>query len=217
MTAPTTFVKPFQRPFARDSFTGTALPEELLESEGSDIQRAVVRHIAFAKAASPRLYLGSPHFHEEPSITPRRTVYLLSPVIRDEPSSAELVYETILALHLSVNVPRDRQIAERLIQLYRDALAEDESISAASLQQFRRFFLDYPEQGMPKITLTPDSTLRARWIQGPGSFVAIEFTGHPLVKLVAEVPRDGETSRHFSSDTPQYVVSTAIALGALFA
>ena len=68
--------------------------------------------------------------------------------------------------------------------------------------------------GLPKITLTPDGALRARWIRGEGHFFAIEFTGKPLLKLVAEVPRKpGVIANHFSSEPIERVTTFAQAIG----
>jgi hypothetical protein len=126
-------------------------------------------------------------------------------------------YNAIQQLYQSNNVPRDRQIADRITVLHLDALAEDQHILPASLRQFADFFLAHPDLGLPKITLTPDSTLRARWIRGPRDFVAIEFTGEPLTKLVSEIPReDNLTATHFSSEPIKNIVSIARALSASF-
>jgi hypothetical protein len=127
------------------------------------------------------------------------------------------IFDAIQSLYLSENKPRDRQLATRLTALYRDALAEDERILSASLRQFTSFFLAHPDLGFPRIILTPNGTLRVRWIHGAGNFVAIEFTGKPLVQLVAEIPREGgETARYFSDEIIDDVVSYARALGASF-
>jgi hypothetical protein len=94
-------------------------------------------------------------------------------------------------------------------------MAEDEHILADSLRQFRDFFLAHPDLGLPKITLTPDGTLRARWIHGLGDFVAIEFTGKPLARLIAEIPRDNTlTARYFSSESIQIILAVARSIGA---
>lgn len=143
--------------------------------------------------------------------------YGTSPDITAESADNEQIFDAIRSLYLSANKPRDRQIAARIIALYRDALAEDERILSASLRQFTKFFLSHPDLGLPRITLTPNGTLRVRWIQGAGNFVAIEFTGRPLVQLVAEIPREGgETARYFSDDLIDDIVSSACALGASF-
>lgn len=137
--------------------------------------------------------------------------------VTPEATEGEKIYDVIESLYLSNNRPRDRQIAERIIALHRDSLDEDERIIYASLHQFAKFFLAHPDLSLPKITLTPDSTLRARWIQGVGSFTAIEFTGKPLVKLVAEIPRQhGLTGKHFSAEPVDDILSCARAIGALF-
>jgi hypothetical protein len=113
---------------------------------------------------------------------------------------------------------RDAQVAKRLGELYKDAEQEGEKILPSSLAQFGMFFLENPESGVPKITLTPDGSLRARWIQGAGNFFAIEFTGEPLVKLVAEVPRGADvTAQHFSSETIENVPAFALTIGASLA
>ncbi len=221
MTAPIGRVIPSERSFTGDRFTGTTLSREPLESDESAVQRARVWSNARVAAALQRLNLRSSYIYEEPSTTPRPVAYLaqcylLSSVIRQEPSSTEQIFDTILAFYVSGNRTRDRQIAKRITQLYRDALAEEERILADSLEQFRRFFLEHPELALPKIALTPDGTLHAYWVHGPGNFVAIEFTGQLVVKVVAEIPRDGVTARHFSTDAVQNVVSTATALGASF-
>jgi hypothetical protein len=144
-------------------------------------------------------------------------VYNTLPDITAESADHEQIYDAIQSLYLSNNKTRDRQIAARIIALYRDALAEDERILSASLRQFADFFLAHPDLSLPRITLTPDGTLRARWIQGTGSFTAIEFTGKPLAKLVVEIPReDGQTAQYFGVERPDKILSSARAIGASF-
>lgn len=133
-------------------------------------------------------------------------------------SSGAYVFAALQSFYLSANKPRDRQIAERIISIHRAVLEEDGHILPASLAQFTRFFLEHSELALPKITLTPDGTLRARWISGPENFVAIEFTGQPLAKLVAEVPRQGGlTAPHFASEPLDSIIPIARAIGASFA
>jgi hypothetical protein len=130
---------------------------------------------------------------------------------------SEQIFDAIQSLYLSENRPRDRQIADRIIALYRDAIAEDERILSASLHQFTEFFLTHHDLGLPRITLTPDGTLRARWIQGAGSFTAIEFTGGQRAKLVAEIPREcGVIAKCFSVEPINNVRSFADKIGASF-
>lgn len=127
-----------------------------------------------------------------------------------------VIFNAIQRLYCQDN-SRDRRIAERLTTLYRDALAEGEKMLAASVRQFAEFFIVHAALRIPKITLTPDGTLRVRWIAGPGNFTAVEFTGTPLVKLVAEIPRDGATAQYFASELVSNVVGVARDLGASFA
>ena len=132
-------------------------------------------------------------------------------------SYAAHVFDAIQAFCASPNRPRDRQIGDRLINLHRDVLAEGEQILTSSLSQFVRFFLDHSDLPFPKITMTPDGMLRARWISGAKSFVAVEFTGRLLVKIVAEIPRaDGETATYFGAEILANVVPFWRALGASF-
>jgi hypothetical protein len=120
--------------------------------------------------------------------------------VTPEATESEKIYNVIESLYVSKNRPRDRQIAERIIALHRGAIEEDERILSASLQQFANFFLAHPDLSLPKIVLTPNGSIRVRWIQGAGSFVAIEFTGKPLVQMMAEIPREGgQTARYFSA------------------
>lgn len=127
------------------------------------------------------------------------------------------VFDAVRALSTSTSGSRDRQIADRISALHRDALAEGESILPDSLGQFTDFFLANPDLGVPKITLTPDGTLRVRWIHGPGDFVAIEFTGAPMAKLVAEIPREhGLTASYFIGEPLTSILSIARAIGASF-
>jgi hypothetical protein len=119
------------------------------------------------------------------------------------------IFGAILDLYYSSNIARDRHIADRITVLHLDALMEDQQILPSSLRQFADFFLAHPGLGLPKITLTPDGTLRARWIHGPRNFVAIEFTGEPLAKLVSEIPRQNDL-------TATNIVSVAGAIGASF-
>jgi len=181
--------------------TGTTVPREMLQTPERAQQLAIKRNILAARARA----------------APRHSSYLVFPEINTEHTTSQQIFDAIQALYLSSNWPRDRQIAERITALHRDALAEDERILADSLSQFTTFFLTNPNVGLPKITLTPDGTLRARWIHGPGNFVAIEFPGGPLAKMVAEIPRDnGLTARHFSSEPVTNILSIAHAIGALF-
>jgi hypothetical protein len=141
-----------------------------------------------------------------------------SPDMLPEYTSGQPIFDAIQALYLSYNAPRDRQIAGRLTTLYRATLEEDEVIRPASVGQFKNFFLAHPELGLPKITLTPDGTLRARWIHGKGNFVALEFTGEPNAKIVAEIPRDkGLTATHFGSEPLTNIIPIAQGMGASFA
>ena len=131
-------------------------------------------------------------------------------------SSKQKIFDAVKDLYLSNNT-RDRQIADRLINLHRDALAEDEHIDPNSISQFAEFFLSYGHIGLPKITLTPDGTLRVRWLHGPGNFIAIEFAGKPLAKVVLELPRGDETAQYFFSEPIENVIPIARAIGASFA
>lgn len=135
-------------------------------------------------------------------------------IVREE-STAEKIFGAIQALYLSSNRPRDRQIADRITALHRDAIAEGQHIYPASLNQFTHFFLTNNDPGFPRITLTPDETLRVRWIQGQGNFVAIEFTGEPNAKLVAELP-GLDPPIHFSRQPIANVLAVARAMGASF-
>jgi hypothetical protein len=132
-------------------------------------------------------------------------------------SHAARIFDAIQTLYLT-NRPRDRAIAERIATVHRLALEEGEEILPASLIQFTDFFLHHTDLLLPKITLTPNGTLRARWIHGPEDFVAIEFTGNPLVKLVAEIPRKegSSTATHFASEPVESVVCISRAIGASF-
>lgn len=126
------------------------------------------------------------------------------------------LFQAVRALRLSSN-ERNSRIADRLTALYQDSLSEGESVVADSVKQFAEFFLTYGDLKIPKITLTPDGTLRARWIMGDGNFIAVEFTGKPLVKFVAEVPRNrGLTAQYFSSEPLENVLPAARAIGFSF-
>lgn len=182
--------------------TGTTLPWQMLQTPEREQQFAIERSIVVARRRAAA----------------RQSFYLISPDIKPEQTTSQKIFDAIEALYLSSNRPRDRQIANRITTLHREAIAEGDHISPVSLSQLKDFFLTYPELGIPKITLTPDGTLRTRWIHGPGSFVAIEFTGEPLAKLVAEIPRDnGLTARHFSTEPVRSILLIARAIGASFA
>lgn len=130
-------------------------------------------------------------------------------------ASGAQIYQAIEKLFLSQNMPRDRRIADRLTALYRDAISEGESIRAGSVAQFANFFLQHVQLGVPKITLTPDGTLRSRWIQGPENFLAIEFIGGRFARIVAELPRaNGETATYFCYEELNNVLHIAGAMGA---
>jgi hypothetical protein len=204
------------------SFTGTMpLGRQLFDKATGDPQRIIEEFRLRAKASKLNLIQDSWWSTEGFGIRgagsfSKELVRHLNSV--PERSSGEQIFDVIQSLYLSSNRPRDRQIAERITTIHRDSLAEGERIIPASIAQFAQFFLAHSDLGLPKITLTPDGTLRARWIHGPGNFVAIEFTGVPLAKLVAEVPRDrGLTAPHFASEPLNDIVPVARAIGASFA
>jgi hypothetical protein len=181
--------------------------------------REKIAHRPLRGAEPQRKYLAFPDITTESADkeTGRRSRFWVSPDIIAESADNEQIFDVIQSLYLSENGPRDRQIATRITALYRDALAEDERILSTSLRQFANFFLDHPDLGVPRITLTPDGTLRARWIQGAGNFTAIEFTGEPLAKFVAEIPREGGlTARYFSVEPVVKILSFTRAIGASF-
>jgi len=126
------------------------------------------------------------------------------------------IFDAVKDLYLSNN-PRNRQVADRLISLHRDALTEDEHLDPDAIPQFAKFFLSYSDVALPKKSLTPHGPLRARWLHGYGDFIAIEFTGKPLAKVVAEIPRERETARYFFSELIESVAPVASSLGASFA
>lgn len=130
--------------------------------------------------------------------------------------SKQKIFDAVRDLYLRGS-PRNRQIADRLIALHRDALSEGERVDPESISQFTDFFLSNRDTGVPKITLTPDSTLRVRWLHGGGNFIAIEFTGKALVKVAAEIPREEEPARYFFSESVDKVASVGRAIGASFA
>lgn len=158
-----------------------------------------------------------PVFFDEPGISASdQRVHSVFSSIDAKNSPALQIFNAIQDLYLSQN-QRDRQIAERLKCLYRDALEEGEKMRTDSIGQLCKFFLDNRDVGVPKITLTPDGTLRARWIHGAGNFIAIEFTGKSLARVVAEMPRNNETANYFFSESIENVVLNARAVGASFA
>lgn len=86
------------------------------------------------------------------------------------------VYHAIEKLYLSYR-PRDRKIAERLTELYRDALAEQEEMSSGSALQFANFLLAHRELSFPMITLSQRGNLRARWIRSDDDYLPWSFSG----------------------------------------
>jgi len=146
-----------------------------------------------------------------------RTIVTNFVFIATPPSDSEQIFDATQALYLSSNNPRDRQIADRLTALRHIATEEEQHILPSSMTQIASFFLRHPDLALPKITLTPDGTLRAHWMKGPTNFVRIEFTGLPTAKLVAEIPVENNSSAtYFSSQPLKTVVSAAQRLGASF-
>lgn len=146
---------------------------------------------------------------------PVQPMYWSSPNITIEGAAAEQIFDAVQSLYLSDNKRRDRLIADRITALYRDALEEDERIYLPSLRQFTQFFITNKDLGFPKITLTPDETLRVRWIKSADKFVAIEFTGESDAKLVAEIPGLVPPMR-FSREPVANVLAVARAMGGSF-
>jgi hypothetical protein len=146
----------------------------------------------------------------------RRMYWAVLNISAGSATASQCIFNAIQAFYLSHNTPRDRQIAQRLTALYRDALDEGETIRPASIVQFQTFFLENPNLGFPRITLSANGALRARWIKGKGEFVAIEFTGQPEAKLITEMPGQAPPL-HISSEPLANIVEAALALGGSFA
>jgi hypothetical protein len=185
----------------------------------SDDGRLIFEHTlvrALAKTLTTWLgFTASPQAEQDASET--RTIVTSVAFIATPPLDFEQIFDAIQALYLSNNSLRDRQIADRLTTLRDIATEEDQCILPSSMTQMASFFLNHPALALPKITLTPDGTLRARWIKGPSNFVAIEFTGSPTAMLIAEIPvENNSTATYFSSQPLKTVVSAAQRLGASF-
>jgi hypothetical protein len=90
---------------------------------------------------------------------------LTSPNFSRKYSSELQLFEAVRVLRLS-STSRNIQIADRLVTLSKDASDEGVSILADSTKQFAEFFLTHRNLALPKITVTPDATLRVRWISG---------------------------------------------------
>jgi|RhiMetdeSRZDD1v2_1073273.scaffolds.fasta_scaffold144821_4 hypothetical protein len=210
--------------FTDTDSAGTTTVWRLLGTPRRNPQPGIIKAIAYGifKATWWHITWASPDITPESAggeqiETTQQRIAWASPDIIPESADSEQIFDAIQSLYLSNNRTRDRQIAIRIIALYRDALAEDERILSASLRQFADFFLAHPDLSLPRITLTPDGTLRARWIQGTGSFTAIEFTGKLLAKLVAEIPREGgQTAQYFGVERVDKILSSARAIGASF-
>jgi hypothetical protein len=151
----------------------------------------------------------------KPVEVPAQPTYYSTTSIVVQWAAAEEIYDTVQAFYLSPNKPRDRQIAERITALYRAALEEGEHILPTSLNQFTEFLLENKDLGFPRITLTPDGTIRVRWIRGEGDFVAIEFTGEPDAKLVTEMPGLVPPMR-FTREPLASVIAAVKAMGGSF-
>jgi hypothetical protein len=204
---------PYSLWLSDSSFAESISSQELLITALYHQKPAIKKYVAlsYLKAGAFSLSRGTPDifadFTDEP-LSSRDTQPCdrepdVSPNVVD---SAE-IFAAMRSLYLSTTQPLNRAIARRIISLYRDALAEDEHMLSASLRQFTAFFVAYPGLGLPKITLTPDGTLRARWIQRAGSFTAIEFVGGEVAKLVAEIPREeGVTAQHFIREHIKHVI-----------
>lgn len=142
--------------------------------------------------------------------------FSITPAFSSKYLSDQQLFDAVRMLLLN-DSERDSRIAGRLTTLYQDAIMESQSMLPDSIKQFADFFLTHSDPGMPKITLTPDGTLRARWIHGQNDFASIEFTGKQVVRFVAEIPRArGLTARYFSSEPIENVLPAAIALGSSF-
>lgn len=212
-------------------FAESISSQELLGTTQND-QKLAIKGRVFRnnlRAETLSLYRGTPDIFADFTDDTRigdaiQSLYLsdTQPLNKEPDSSTDFVDSTkifaaIQSLYLSATQPRNRDIATRITALYRDALAEEERILSASLRQFTDFFLAHPDLGFPKITLTPDGTLRARWIQRAGSFTAIEFTGGKIAQLVAEIPREeGVTAQHFNREHIDHIIEVARAIGAQF-
>jgi hypothetical protein len=204
--------------FPREPFTAAKpFPQVLLTVTATPCYYFTAASGYYIAAASPNYanVWSQPLFTVDLTTNPSTTVS--STTVFQPRAEKQQIYEDIQKLYLSSNTKRDRQIAKRLTALYGEAVDEYQQVVPESVSQFTDFFLSHPDASLPKITLTPDGTVRVRWIHGSGSFVAVEFTGKPLAKLVAEVPREhGETSKHFSSELLDNIPSLAQAIGASF-
>jgi hypothetical protein len=131
--------------------------------------------------------------------------------------TATAIGRAVRRLDLAANDARNRAIVDRLGAIAADAREEGDAIRPLSVAQLAGFFVEHPEVPVPKITMTPDGTLRARWIKGPGHFVAIEFLGRNEVRILAEVPRGRKPPRQAyaqieSGAVPAFVATLGTSL-----
>lgn len=106
---------------------------------------------------------------------------------------------------------RAQQITARLTALVPMALDDDTPILPASLAQCQAFFASHADVPMPKLIVTPDGTLRTRWIGKDGAFVALEWTGESLVCMViGDRGPDGALYHNFLLVPPDHVATLCL-------
>jgi hypothetical protein len=200
-----------------EAYTGSFAQISTTEAGGAS--PTALMHATTSGEVAPLLYSQSLPIAVSVTLTVRSSPYTSSfartpIIIVEDRLSTAVVYSVIERFYLSAT-QRHRKIAERLTILYRDALEEEEVIKQSSLSNFAEFFFSNPHISLPKITLTPDGTLRTRWIQ-PRSFIALEFLGSRTVRAVCELPRGDEKGSFFWTEPMSTVVGSAHSLGATF-
>ena len=118
-------------------------------------------------------------------------------------SDAELFFEITEKLYMSGH----RKVADRLNQLYKFTVEEDETISIASVQQFAAFLTSRPNVLHPSLVVTPDRTVRAIWQKSPRTFVKITFGERHLVKYVMFIEGDDGVARLAGEDLLRQVLA----------
>lgn len=99
----------------------------------------------------------------------------------------------------TTSLVRDQQLAARLNTLAQMAQDDGTPILPTSLAQCAAFFAAHVDASLPKLTVTPVGTLRARWIGEEGTFVALEWTGASVNVCVGEGDR-------MTSVTPAWII-----------
>lgn len=129
------------------------------------------------------------------------------------------VQQLIFRIRISISIPNNERIANRLNSLFNAAKEEDPDspgISSDSIRSFYHFFKKYTNLKYPIITLTPDNDIYASWKGGQNQVFSVHFVSEEDTRFVIFRPNKNHPERKiisYGTDTVDTLLATVTFSG----